>query len=240
MTTRLAALLFAPAFAICLPRAAAGQTEPKRRTIEVSGSAEVSAAPDLAILSFAVETTATEASAAVEQNAARSAKVASAVKQRLGAKDKLSTTRYALEPRYQYPERGSQAPPTITGYVAANEVRVETSNLDQVGQLVDAAITAGANRVSELQFTLADRNPTLRAALAKAGSEARAQAESIAAALGVQLKQVVTATSQPPPIIPRRYEGRGMVAAAEARAPTPLEPGEVTVSATLQVTYEIE
>lgn len=240
MSTRSCAPLLAAALAACLVASAAAETEPRRRTIEVTGSAEVSATPDLAILSFAVETTAAEASAAVEQNAARSAKVASTIKQRLGAKDKLSTSRYALEPRYQQPERGSQVPPTITGYVAANEVRVETSNLEQVGQLVDAAIAAGANRVSELQFTLADRNPVLRAALAKAGSEARAQAESIAAALGVQLKQVVSATSQPPPIIPRRYEGRALVAAAEARAPTPLEPGEVTVSATLQVIYEIE
>jgi len=214
------------------------QTEPKKRTIEVSGSAEVSAAPDLAIISFAVETTAADAAAAVEQNAARSAKVTSALKQRLGGKDQLSTAGYGLEPRYQQQERGSQAPPTIAGYVAHNDVRVQTHNLDHVGQLIDAAIAAGANRVSELQFTLEDRNPTLRIALAKAGSEARAQAESIAAALGVQLKQVIAASSSPPPIMPRRYEGRAL--AAEARAPTPLEPGDVTVSATLQVTYEIE
>jgi uncharacterized protein YggE len=236
-------LLLLPLIAILSLTATAptgAQTEGKRRVIEVSGSAEVSAAPDLAVVAFAVETTAPQAAAAVEQNAARSSKVASALKQRLGAKDRLSTTRYSLEPRYQTPGRGSQAPPTITGYVAHNEVRVETHDLDHLGQLLDAAITAGANRVSELQFTLEDRNPTLRAALAKAGAEARAQAESIAAALGVQLKQVVSATSSPPPIIPRRYDGRAMVAAAEGRAATEVEPGEVSVTATLQVTYEIE
>ena len=43
----------------------------KRRTIEVTGTAEVSAPPDLAIISLAVETTAQEANRAVEQNAAR-------------------------------------------------------------------------------------------------------------------------------------------------------------------------
>lgn len=212
---------------------------PKQRTIEVTGTAEVSVAPDLAIISLAVETTAQEATIAVEQNAARTAKVVAAIKQKLGAKDRTSTTRYALEPRYQQAERGSTNAPTITGYVAYNEVRVEMHALDAVGQLIDAGVTAGANRVSQLEFTLADRNPTLRAALSQAGSEAQAQAESVATALGVQLKQVVTANSQSP-VMPRRYEGLAMRASADARPPTHVEPGDVTVSATLQVIYEIE
>ena len=213
-------------------RAAASEDEPKRRTIQVTGYGEVSVSPDLAIISFAVETAADRASEAVEQNADRSSKVAAAIKQRLDSKDRVSTTRYSLEPRYQQPERGSTAPPRITGYVARNEVRLETHRLDRVGQLIDAASGAGANRISELQFTLEDRNPQLRAALAKAGEESRAQAESIASALGVSLKQVVAASTQFAPIVPRRYEGAAMMAAAEARAPTSVEPGEVTVSAT--------
>lgn len=205
--------------------------------MEVSGSAEVSAPPDLAIISFAVETTAAEADQAVEQNAARSAKVAAAIKPKLGPKDRSSTTRYALEPRYQQAERGSTDAPKIVGYVAYNEVRIETHALDQVGQLIDAGVTAGANRVSQLEFTLEDRTPTLRAALAKAGSEARAQAEAVASALGVQIKRVMTASSQSP-LMPRRPEGMAMRTAAAA--PTAIEPGDVTVTATLQVVYEIE
>jgi uncharacterized protein YggE len=211
---------------------------PERRTIEVTGTAEVSATPDLAIVSLAIETTAPEANAAVEQNAARTAKVAAAIKSKLGAKDRATTTRYALEPRYPQAERGSTDAPKIIGYVAYNEVRIETHALDGIGQLIDAGVTAGANRVSQLEFTLEDRNPTLRSALNRAGGEARAQAESVATALGVQLKQVVTASSQSP-IMPRRYEGVAM-RAAEGRAPTHIDPTDVMVSATLRVVYEIE
>jgi uncharacterized protein len=224
---------------VLLTRSSWAQETPKQRTIEVSGTAEVSAPPDLAIISLAVETTAPEANNAVAQNAARSAKVAAAITPKLGPKDRTSTTRYALEPRYQQAERGSTDAPTITGYVAYNEVRIETQALDSVGQIIDAGVAAGANRVSQLEFTLADRNPTLRKALAQAGSEARAQAESVASALGVQIKRVVTASSQSP-IIPRRYEGMAMRAGAEAHAPTQVAPTDVTVSATLQVVYEIE
>ena len=216
-----------------------GKAADTRRTIAVTGQSEVTATPDVAILALAVETTAPKATDAVTENAARSAKVANALKSLIGKDDTVTTTRYSLDPRYESGKHGEVTEPRIIGYVAHNEVQVETHKIDAVGAMIDAAINAGANRISSLQFTLANRNPQLRAALEKAGAEARAQAESIATALGVKLKGVVSATTVSIPMIqPRRFEAMGMV--AEARAPTPIEPGNVAVSATLQVTYEIE
>jgi len=211
-----------------------------RRTISVTGQGEVTAAPDLVVLSLAVETTAPKASDAATENAGRSSKVATALKGLIGKDDKLTTARYSLDPRYAPGKPGQVEEPRIIGYVARNDVQVEIHKLDAVGALIDAAIGAGANRVSGLQFTLSNRNDQLRAALEKAGAEARAQAESVAKALGVQLKGVISASTTTGPIIQPRYlEGRSF-AAMEARAPTPIEPGTVSVSATLQVTYEIE
>src|SRR2546425_11013755 len=77
------------------------------------------------------------------------------------------------------------------------------------------------------------------AVLEKAGADAHAQAESVARGLGVRLKGVVSATTagRPVPVQPRMEA----MALGEARAaPTPIEPGEATVSATLQATYAIE
>jgi uncharacterized protein YggE len=248
MATKEARMRFASGLVCCallggwamlaVPRAAAQEKGPDgRRTISVSGVGEISAAPDLATLSVAVETTSTKAAEAVQDNAARSAKVASALRGLLGKEDKLSTTNYALEPRY---DQGKREPgeARIIGYVARNEVQVEVHHIEAVGTLIDAAIAAGANRISGLQFTLSNRNAQLQAALQKAAGEARAQAESVAAALGVKLKQLLSATTSTGPIYPRRYDFA--MATAEARAPTPIEPGAVSVSATLQVTYEVE
>jgi uncharacterized protein YggE len=221
------------------PLAGAAQSPPEqRRIISVSGVGEVSAAPDLVVLAVAVETTAARAGDAVTENANRSAKVAAALRALLGKQDKLTTTSYAVEPRYDAGKRGEPGEARIIGYVARNEVQVELHEIDAVGGLIDAATNAGANRISNLQFTLANRNEQLRAALQKAAGEARAQAESVAAALGVTLKQLVAASTSTGPILPRRFD-LGM-AAAEMRAPTPIEPGSVSVTATLQVTYEIE
>src|SRR5262249_6284309 len=151
----------------------------------------------------------------------------------LAKDDRLTSTRYVLEPRYDTSKRAEGNELRIIGYVARNEVEVETRQIANVGKLLDAAVAAGANRISSLEFTLSDRSQQLREALTKAGAEARAQAESIAAALGVKLKNVVSANTGAMPIVqPRRFEGFA-AQAMEARAPTPIEPGAVTVSALL-------
>jgi uncharacterized protein YggE len=212
-----------------------GAQETPPRTLTVSGQGEVSVAPDLAIVSFAVETAATKASAAAEANARISAAVAAAVRSRLGEHDEVRTTRYSLDPFYEPREHASAEPPRITGYVARNQVEVETRKADAIGALIDAAIGAGANRVDGIQFTLQDRSAAERDALRRAGAAARLQAESVAESLGVRLKRVASATTQSQPIFQPRY-----AMAAEARSATPVEAGNVTVSATLQVTYEIE
>jgi hypothetical protein len=233
-------LILSSAFTLLAPNVATSDQKPKLRTIQVTGEGEVDASPDLAIVSFAVETTAPLARDAVNDNARKSAAVAEALKKKLKDNDKISTTRYSLEPMYEQRERGTTEPPGISGYVARNEVRVELHAIDGVGSLIDAAAEAGANRISDLQFTLENRASSLHEALQRAGHEAQEQAKSVAAALGVQLKQIVSATTSAPPIVfPRHYQSAGM-AMAEARAPTPVEPGEVNVRATLHVTYEIE
>ena len=175
-----------------------------RRTISVTGQGEIKASPDLVEVSFAVETTAARAGDAAAENAKRSAAVSAAIKAMLDAKDTITTSRYALEPRYENPKPGEAREPRISG----------------------------------LQFALSQRGEAQRAALEKAGADARNQAEAVAKGLGVQLKGVVSASSSSAPAPIPRF-GRAM-AAAEARMPTSIEPGEVNVTATLQVTYEIE
>ncbi|HLY39525.1 MAG TPA: SIMPL domain-containing protein [Candidatus Binatia bacterium] len=225
--------------ALLVPALAVAQERPsERRTIVVDGQGEVRATPDRAQLSFAVETTAARAGDAAAENAKRSAAVVAAVKPLAGAGGAVATTRYSIEPRYETARPGEPREPRITGYVAHSEVRVTDAPIDGVGAMIDAAVGAGANRVGGLQFTFAKQDELLRAALEKAGADARAQADSVARGLGVRLKGVVSATThgRPMPIQPR-FEA--MVSEARA-APTPIEPGEASVSATVQVTFEIE
>ncbi len=218
--------------------ARADENPASKRTISVSGQGQVKATPDEVSISFAVETSGSKAAGTTAENAKRSAAVATALKALLGKQDTVSTTRYTLEPRYENVRPGEPREPRITGYVARNQVLVESHRLDKVGDLIDAATAAGANRVNDLQFRLAQREQALQSAIEKAGADAHAQAESVARGLGVKLGPVMSASVSSGPIVMPRF--RGMAMAAEVRAPTPIEPGDVNVSATLQVTYEIE
>jgi hypothetical protein len=235
------ALFCTAALALLTPLAVRADETPLRRTIAVSGEGEVKVPPDLAVVSFAVETTAPTAGVAVAENARKSGELADELKRQLGGQGKVSTTRYSLDPVYEQRERGGPpTPPRITGYIARNEVRAETRAIDSVGKLIDGAAKAGANRVDGLDFALDQRDQAEDQALQRAAADARRQADAATKALGVKLGQVVSVTtSSPPVVVPRPYARMG-VAMAEANAPTPVEAGDVTVRATLQVTYEIE
>lgn len=209
------------------------------RTLTVVGVGQATAAPDLAVVTLAVETEAEEAAQAVTENARRTEQVLASVRALLGEEDRLTTTGYSLYPRYHQPRPDYTATPRIVGYTARNQVRVELRDLANIGRVIDSATAAGANRVDQLQFQLQDRAATLGSALAFAAAEARAQAVSVAGALGVTLGPVLEASTTPSPGIgpQMRFERAEAMAMP---APTPIEPGEVTMTTTLRVTYSIE
>ena len=223
-----------PVFALTAS-ADSGANTPAMRTIEVDGSGETRTSPDTADLDVAIETQAKTAEEAANRNAALAAKVIDALKSKLGNRGKITTGGYSLNPEYD--QRASEKP-RIIGYNAQNTVTVNTGALDLVGPLIDSAIAAGANRVNSLNFSVKDDTRARTEAIAIATRDARAQAEALASALSVKLGKVLKATtvSQARPI-PMRM-GRAM--AMSANVATPVEPGEVTVAATVSLTFEIE
>jgi len=223
-------LVFAPA-----ARADSSANSPAMRTIEVDGTGETRTSPDTADLDLAIDTQAKTAEEAANRNAALAAKVIDALKSKLGDKGKITTAGYSLNPEYD--QRASEKP-RIIGYNAQNTVTVHTGALDLVGALIDAAIAAGANRVNALNFSVKDDTKARTEAIAIATRDARAQAEALASALGVKLGMILKATtvSQARPIPVRM----GPAMAMSASVATPVEPGEVTVSATVSLTFEIE
>lgn len=195
--------------------------------IEVGGAAEVKVAPDIARLDFGVTTRADSAAAAARENAARMQKVLEAVRKALGADAQVGTGAYTLRSEFNAPRDGT--PPRVTGYVASNIVRLETRELARVGELVDIATGAGANQVQRIAFDLADSSAARRQALREAVLEARAEAQAIASALDASLGPVRSVIEQEAGPI-RPYAQDGVMMRAEA-APTPIEPGTISVRA---------
>ena len=222
---RLAALVLAGAAA--MPLCAARGAEPAPAYIEVSGEAETRVSPDTVQLDFGVSTRAGSAAEAARQNATRMKAVLDAVRKALGPAGQIGTGTYTLRPEYDAPRDGR--PPKVTGYHASNVVRVETRELARVGELIDLAVEAGANQVQRIAFTLSDPGTARRRALNDAVLDARAEAETIAKALGVALGPVQSVIEQDSGPV-RPFMQDAMVARAEAAA-TPIEPGSVSVRA---------
>jgi uncharacterized protein len=214
-----------------------------QRTIRVSGVGEATAEPDMATIQFAVETTGATAQEAGSANADLMDQVIRALIEAGVERDQIQTSGYSLFPEYARPPRGNDAdPPVIRGYRASNQVSVESADLEGLGQLIDAGLAAGANRLHGVTFEVRNASAAEAAALRNAVEKARESAETIAATLGVQLGQVLDASTSREPIQPmyRAVAQESLQMMDASAAPTPIEPGQQTVRAVASIVFAIE
>jgi uncharacterized protein len=210
---------------------------PRPATLTVSGQGSVDRAPDRAFVSFTITTSDDNAGRATSaNNAAYNALVA-----KLGALGlsgpAIRTTAYNVN----YNQRPPQPNPQFGqryGFVVSRNVTVTTDRTDQVGAIIDAGVAAGVTDVGSVSFGLRDGRAAARAALAAAMSDADAEAHALADAAHLRILRIVTvsANSGAPP--PRPFPLARMAMAA-APVPTEVAPSDLTVNATVGVTYEV-
>lgn len=204
--------------------------------LTVTASADVARAPDQLRMTAGVLTTAVTAAEAMAANAARMNAVLAALKA-AGVTDRdVQTTGLSLNPQYRYEPNQS---PVLTGYQARNSISLRTLKLADAGKLIDAAIKAGANEVQGPEFTLANPDAALDEARTAAVAKARARAELYAKAAGLKVKRIASISegagaAEPGPRPMMR------MAMAEAAAPPPVQPGELSLSAQVTISFELE
>ena len=195
--------------------------------IAVTGRGEVKVSPDRATIQISVQTRGSTAAAAAAENANKQQAVLSALRALGLGNDQLSTINYNVYPEQRY-EQGKE--PVIVGYTVTNTILAEVRKLTQVGPVIDAALSHGANMITSLQFYASNTEAARRTAIATAIEKARADAEAAAKAargtLGTLLEINVGAYSPPPP--------RPMMMLKQAlgreAADTPINAGEETLT----------
>jgi hypothetical protein len=221
------------ALAIALAAGAAAAQDAPARSIAVSGSGEASAAPDIASLGLGVAVrrpTAGEAFAAAAE-AARA--VLKALTDSGLAPADMQTADISLSPAWSPGPDGQ--PPRPDGYEARHTLRVTVRALDRLGATLDAA-AAGATDIGGIVFDIADRSALLaqarRAAVADAQAAAALLAEAAGARLGAPLAIAEGAQAGPWPVMRAQMD--------MAPAPSPVAPGQTTVSASVSITFALE
>jgi hypothetical protein len=223
------------AAALMLPMTAALRAQtaapPDVAVISVTGTGTVELPPDIATLTIGVTTQGeTAAEALAENTAAVTAVLARLAEAGIAPRD-MQTSNLSINPNWGGYDSSS---PSISGYVAVNQVTVRVRALDTLGEVLDAAVTDGANTLNGLTFGLADPGPALDEARKAAVAEARARAELLAGAAGVGLGRILSIreTVVSPDPVP-------MFRAEAASAPVPVAGGELGLTASVTIDFEI-
>jgi uncharacterized protein len=208
-------------------------------TINVGGTGTISMSPDEAIVYLGVQTQSTDAVTAQQENARKMESIIQALKDAGISEDDMETSGYSIDPmrNYETPE------PTITGYTVSNRLKVTVKDIDDVGDLIDIAVDAGVNEVQSVSFTLSEekQQDAREQALENAVKAARSDADTLASALDVAIVgplEVTTSGGSITTPYPAPYEAVEKMAYAVSDARTPIQPGDVSVTAYVQVIYQ--
>ena len=229
------------ALALALPMGAASAAEttaPTPATITIGGTGTAYVAPDTAEITVGVVTEEADAARTHAENAAQTARVHNAVRA-LGVADRdIQTVHYDFSQRYDMRD-GSRS--EVIGYTAQNSVVITVRDLNNVGKIIDAALANGANRIDSLNFTASDTSAAKNEALTDAVHGAKEKAQAVASALGVRLVLIANVYADTQADMPRNENYMPMMMAKGASAAaTPIAPGELSVAATVNVTYVVE
>ena len=208
------------------------------RSITVVGEGTVTIKPDLARANIGVEVAAPSVVDASEQNKVALESVLNALREQGIADEDIQTTAFSVYADRFGPE-GPLSNEDVT-YRVSNNVSVKIRDLDKVGEVLDAAIEAGANNIYGVDFALEEQTEAQAQARAEAVADATAKAQELADLAGVTLGPIVSVSE----II---GSSGGIYMGAMARAQglggggaSPISPGDLEISQQIQVVYSIE
>lgn len=211
-----------------------------KKTVNTNGQATLEVQPDQAVVYVSIETLAESAEESKNENNQITEDVYAALYLIGVERDKIETQNFNIYEEYDWTGEGRES----LGFKTSHTLKITTEEFDDVGEIVDAAVGAGATRISSIRFELSEERESQykKEALAAASKDAREKAEAIASGLEAELGELVSITDssysyRPYPL----YEATAMAGErALEEAVTQISPQELEVTASVQVTYEIE
>lgn len=217
------------------------------RTVSVSGSGQVAVQPDIAIVQVGVQTSDSEASAALAANTEQMQALIAALEEAGIAQEDIQTQTIQVQPQYagatgemptppQPAEVQANQPPTITGYIATNMVEVKVNEIANLGTLLDSIVTAGGNQINGIRFEISEGAAALQQARETAWNDAQQKAEQLALLAGAELGNVLTISEFSQGPVPQAESSL----ATRGAGAVPIQPGTQNVNVQVQVTWQLQ
>ena len=208
--------------------------------VEVSATGTATGKPDTAMLSLTVLRTAATAREALDKNNQAMGKVLAGLTKAGIAEGDIQTSGFSMQPKYTHPrpdKNGQRPPPILTGYAVSNQLSVRVRKIDQVGTILDQAVSLGVNRISNIRFMVADPEGLREQAREAAVKKAKKKALTLTRTSGVVLDRVLQIKEHASPPRPRLM--RSATAMMESTGSVPLAGGEISYSVNVQMRWVI-
>jgi len=210
------------------------------RTLSASGNGEIKVIPDIAVINVGVMTENINVQVAQTENAQIMDRLITVLTGAGIAREDIQTSGYTIYPVY---DDTSPLRSKIKYYQVTNTVQITIRDLNRAGEFVDLAVANGANQVNSISFMLSEeKEQALRAeVLTQAVKNAKADADTVALATGTTITGVQSITVgavYAPVVYDNRYMSSGEM--KTAAAPTPIEPGQISITAQVSIAYLIQ
>ncbi len=209
------------------------QENGKKRVMTVTGVGSVSAQPNVAKINLGVETQDEELTKAQQDNAQTLNKVIDSLVQMGIPREDIQTVDYFIYPQYDYVD-GKQE---FRGYQVTHTIQVTIKDLSQTGKVIDTAVQNGANRVSNIEFTIDNPQQYYKRALNRALENAVSKAKTIADQMNLNLDPTPTQIVEELPqgtVTPQTFKQ----AEAVSSASTQVEPGQIEITARIETKFQ--
>lgn len=209
------------------------------RSITVNGTGTAEVEPDRATIRMAIVARDAEVTTAQKAAAEVSNRVLKMTDRLDIGRDDVDTTGASIRPEYRWNKDENRQ--ELLGYVVERQMIVQTDDLENLGAIVEGAVSAGVNQVSPPELGSSRSKDIYRDALRAAAEGARANAEALAESLGARLGETISVNAGANTPHPPMPQTRGMYnVAADGAQVESYNAADLSFTAYVTVVFALE
>ena len=212
--------------------------EKTEKTVRVTGTGAVSGEPDVVMLSIGVSVERDSVKQARAEAAEAMTGVIASLKGNGLLEEDIQTQHFSIHQQYDYINGKRE----FRGYTVTNTASAKIRDLSIAGTVIDDAAEAGGDlvQINSIQFTIDDPTTLKMQARVAAMGDAQAKAQTLATEGGVTLGKPISISESGDFYVPYPVNLEFAFAGDAAAAETPIQSGQLQITVTVNVIYEIE